>query len=51
MLTVSPALAERVVAALAIEKAVIRAGVLTGAPSDPASALPDLAGCADSTAP
>jgi hypothetical protein len=51
VLTVSPALAQRVVAALAIEKAAIRAGVLTGAPSDPAPVLPDLTGCADSTAP
>jgi hypothetical protein len=51
VLTVPPALARRVVAALAIEKAAIRAGVLTGAPPDPAPVLPDLSGCADSTSP
>jgi hypothetical protein len=51
VLTVSPTLAQRVVSALAIEKAAIRAGVLTGAPSDPAPVLPDLSGCAGSTAP
>ncbi len=42
VVTVSPALAARVVAALAIDKAAIRAGVLTGAPADPArAARPD----------
>ena len=49
-MTVSPALAARVVAALAIDKAAIRAGVLTGDPADP-GVLPDLTGCTDSTAP
>lgn len=51
VLTIAPALAERVVAALAIDKATIRAGVLTGTPTDPPAALPDLAGCGASTPP
>jgi SAF domain-containing protein len=51
VLTVSPAWAGRVVAALAIEKAAIRAGVLSGMPADPPPGLRDLSGCADSSAP
>jgi hypothetical protein len=46
VLTVSPQLAERVVAALADKDAVIRAGVLTGAPAqNVATSLPSLTGC------
>lgn len=51
VLTIAPPLAERVVAALAIEKAAIRAGVLSGAPQDPAASLPDLGGCTASSTP
>lgn len=51
VLTVAPALAERVVGALAIDKAAIRAGVLTGAPVDPVVPLPSLDGCGQSSAP
>jgi hypothetical protein len=51
VLTVSPALADRVVTALAIEKAAIRAGVLTGASDENAGTLPELSACTDSTAP
>ena len=46
VLTVSPQLAERVVAALADKDSVIRAGVLTGTPAqDDATELPSLTGC------
>jgi hypothetical protein len=46
VLTVSPQLAERVVAALADKDAAIRAGVLTGSPAqDVATSLPSLTGC------
>jgi hypothetical protein len=46
VLTVSPQLAERVVAALADKDGVIRAGVLTGAAvQDDATELPSLTGC------
>lgn len=50
VLSLVPDLAERVVGALAIDKATIRAGVLTGAPR-PAGALPSLDGCAATDAP
>jgi hypothetical protein len=46
VLTVSPQLADRAVAALADKDAVIRAGVLTGTPEqDVATNLPSLTGC------
>jgi hypothetical protein len=45
VISVAPDLAERVVAALAIEEVKIRAGVLSGHREDPALALPDLAPC------
>lgn len=49
VISVSPALADRVVTALAFEDAHIRAGILTGTPAAtgaPGAALPDVAACA-----
>jgi hypothetical protein len=46
VLSVSPQLADRVVGALAIEGATIRAGVLTGGSRSTDAALPDLDACA-----
>jgi flagella basal body P-ring formation protein FlgA len=46
-ISVAPALAERVVAALAIDDAQLRAGILTGSPSaEPSAELADLRACA-----
>lgn len=46
-ISVAPVLADRVVAALAIDGAQLRAGILTGAPADePPAELADLRGCA-----
>jgi hypothetical protein len=50
VLSLAPDLAERVIGALAIDKAAIRAGVLTG-PVRSASPLPSLGGCAASDSP
>jgi hypothetical protein len=47
VISVAPALAERVVAALAIDGVHLRGGVLGGPRSDPGTELPDLAACAD----
>lgn len=47
VISVAPSLAERVVGALAIDQAKLRAGVLVGAAADPAgTTLPDLGTCA-----
>jgi hypothetical protein len=46
VVSVAPELAERVVAALAIEDVHLRAGVVTGPVRSPAAPLPDLAACA-----
>lgn len=51
VVSVTPALAQRVVAALAIQDATIRAGVLSGARSAPAAPLPPLDACAPSSTP
>lgn len=52
VISVAPELAQRVVEALAIDNATIRAGVLSGAATDPApTRLPALAGCAPSATP
>lgn len=46
-ISVAPPLADRVVAALAIDGAQLRAGILTGKPADePPAGLPDLRSCA-----
>jgi hypothetical protein len=50
VISVSPALADRVVQALAFDQARLRAGVLVGA-APPAPVLPDLAACAGPPAP
>lgn len=51
VVSVSPELAQRVVQALAIDNATIRAGVLTGAAPAVAPHLPALAGCAATSSP
>ena len=45
VISVAPVLAQRVMTALAIEKAVLRAGVLTGSAAPDAGALPSLGDC------
>jgi hypothetical protein len=51
VVSVAPALAQRVVAALAIQDATIRAGVLSGARTSSSGALPSLDACAPSSTP
>jgi hypothetical protein len=48
VVSVAPELAERVVAALAVDEVKIRAGVLAGPRDEPLGALPDLTPCAGS---
>jgi hypothetical protein len=48
VVSVAPELAERVVAALAVDEVKIRAGVLAGPRDEPLGALPDLTACAGS---
>jgi hypothetical protein len=50
VISVPPALADRVVRALGFDQAQLRAGVLVGA-APPVPALPDLSGCGGSTVP
>ena len=51
VVSVTPDLARRVVAALAIQDATIRAGVLSGARTSSSGTLPSLDGCAPSSTP
>lgn len=51
VVSVSPALADRVVRALAIDGATIRAGVISGASPTTSPALPSLSGCARTSGP
>jgi hypothetical protein len=51
VVTVAPDLAQRVVSALAIDDATVRAGVLTGADAPAGSSLPAIDGCGASDSP
>lgn len=51
VVSVTPDLAARMVTALAIDNATIRAGVLTGAPAGSGQPLPAIEGCAKSAGP